>query len=332
VIPSVLLGNVRSTLVEYGLLVSGEEIMVAFSGGKDSLGLVLCLSELGYRVRPVAVDMGYDSGWADRIRSVSAAAGFGVEVLDVRAGLPQLIPLPERREIGMRLALLNKLGTQDTSAVTPCTHCYNSKVIALDNVVRQAGKQKIAFGHHRTDACASLLKEALLRIDRFDRGHVRYARANFESLVAELAAEADSYPAGPCPLLRRIVELVTDQQVDTDEPPRQPLRTDREGTEIIRPLFYVWEETLAQLAIDLDLSPEGSGCGHSAASETETMREMVHYRVLRNPAARAFRSRLAALVASSVACSGYGVRRSRYHRADDLGIAYRRQPPISDKL
>jgi tRNA(Ile)-lysidine synthase TilS/MesJ len=332
VIPSVLLGNVRSTVVEYGLLVPGEEIMVAFSGGKDSLGLALCLSELGYRVQPVAVDMGYDPGWASRIRSLSAAAGFGVEVLDVRAGLPQLVPPPERREIGMRLALLNKLGTKDTSTITPCTHCYNSKVIALDNVVRHTGKQKIAFGHHRTDACASLLKEALLRIDRLDRGHERYARANFESLVAELATEAESYPDGRYPIIRRIVELVTDQQIDTDEPPRQPLRTDRAGTEIIRPLFYVWEETLAQLAIDLDLSPEGSGCGHSAASETETMREMVHYRVLRNPAARAFMIRLAALVATSVACSGYGVRRSRYHRTDDLGIAYRRRPPISDKL
>jgi hypothetical protein len=276
--------------------------------------------------------MGYDSGWANRIRALGAAAGFGVEVLDVRAGLTQLIPLPERREIGMRLALLNELSAQDAGAVTPCTHCYNSKVIALDNVVRHAGKQKIAFGHHRTDACASLLKEALLRIDRLDRAHERYARANFESLVAELAAEAESYPAGPSPLLRRIIELVTDRQVDTDEPPRQPLRTDREGTEIIRPLFYVWEESLAQLAVELDLLPEGSGCGHGAASETETMREMVHYRVLRNPAARAFRTRLAALVASSVACSGYGVRRSRYHRTDDLGIAYRRQPSISDKL
>ncbi len=331
-IPSALLGNIRSTIVEYRLLVPGEETMLAFSGGKDSLGLALCLIELGYRVRPVAVDMGYDSGWAGRIRSASAAAGVAVEVLDVRAGLPQLIPLPERQQIGIRIAVLNELGTKGAGAVTPCTHCYNSKVIALDNVLRQSGKQKIAFAHHRTDACASLLKEALLRIDRFDRGHGRYSRMNFESLVAELSAEAESYPAGPCPLLKRIIELVADRQVDTDEPPRQPLRTDREGTEIIRPLFRVWEETLTQLAIDLDLSPEGSGCGHGAASETETMREMVHYRVLRNPAARAFRDHLATLVGNSVTSSGYGVRRARYHRADDLGIEYRRQPPISDKL
>jgi hypothetical protein len=332
VIPSELLGNIRSTIDEYRLLVPGEEIMLAFSGGKDSLGLVLGLSELGYRVRPVAVDMGYETGWADRIRSASAAAGFSVEVLDVRAGLPELIPLPERQKIDIRLAVLNELGTKGTGAVTPCTHCYNSKVIALDNVLRQSGKQKIAFAHHRTDACASLLKEALLRIDRIDRGHGRYSRVNFESLVAELAAEAESYPAGPCPLLGHIIELVADRQIDTDEPPRQPLRTDRGGTEIVRPLFCVWEEVLTQLAIDLNLSPEGSGCGHSAASETETMREMVHYRVLRNPAARAFRERLAALVENSVTGSGHGVRRARYHRADDLGAEYRCQPPISDKL
>jgi tRNA(Ile)-lysidine synthase TilS/MesJ len=198
--------------------------------------------------------------------------------------------------------------------------------------MRQGGKQKVAFAHHRTDACASLLKEALLRIDRLDRGHDRYSRANFEALVAELAKEAVSYPKGSCPLLQRTAELAADGRVDTDEPPRQPLRTDRRGTEIIRPLFGAWEESLAQLAVDLDLSPEPSGCGHSMTSETETMREMVHYRVLRNPAAREFRDHLASLVISSITSSGYGMRRARYHRADDLGTSYRPQPPISDKL
>jgi tRNA(Ile)-lysidine synthase TilS/MesJ len=57
---SVLVDNVRATIAKYCLLAPGEEIILAFSGGKDSLGLALCLGELGYQVRPVAVDMGYD--------------------------------------------------------------------------------------------------------------------------------------------------------------------------------------------------------------------------------------------------------------------------------
>lgn len=91
-ISSALLDSVRLTIAEYCLLEPGEEIILAFSGGKDSLSLMLCLGELGYRVRPVAVDMGYDRDWADRIRRSGAAAGFAVEVIDIRAGLPRVIP------------------------------------------------------------------------------------------------------------------------------------------------------------------------------------------------------------------------------------------------
>lgn len=329
---SLLVDNVRATIDRYSLLAPGEEIILAFSGGKDSLGLALCLRELGYRVRPVAVDMGYDPDWVNRIRKSGAAAGISVEVVDIRSGLPRLTPPPERRKVSLRLSVLSELGTRQTATATPCTHCYNAKVIALDNVMRENGKQKVAFAHHRTDACASLLKEALLRIDRLDRGHDRYSRSNFEALVAELATEAFSYPNGPHPLLQRISELVTDGLVDTDEPPRQPLRTDRGGSEIIRPLFGAWEESLTQLAVDLGLSPEPPGCGHSATSETETMREMVHYRVLHNPAAKEFRSKIASLAVGGITSSGCGTRRARYHRVDDLGISYRRQPPVSDKL
>ena len=285
-IRSELLQAISSAIARYGLLDTGEEIVVAFSGGKDSIGLSLCLVQLGYAVEPVAIDMGYESGWGQRIQALGESMGFSVEVVDVRHGAPMSIPSTEYRKIQLRLEVLNSINPAETSTVTPCTHCYNSKVIALDNVVRQKGKVKVAFAHHLTDACSSLLKEGLLRIDHLDREHSSYSRSNFESLVDQLSTEARAYPESSSPLLERLAELVDEGRIDTDEPPRQPLRTDRPGVDIVRPLFGVWEEALVELSTDLGLVPEGSGCGHGATANTETPREMVHYRVLRQATPR----------------------------------------------
>lgn len=147
----------------------------------------------------------------------------------------------------------------------------------------------------------------------------------------ELSEEAINYPAVPRPLTDRITELVCNNGSGTDEPPRQPLRTDREGTEIIRPLFGVWEECLTRLSEERAIRPEGSGCGHGATIGTQTPREMVHYRVLRN-ATPAFRKHLATLASVGLTETGHARMRSRYRRMDDLGPQYKSQLPMSDKL
>jgi tRNA(Ile)-lysidine synthase TilS/MesJ len=330
-VPSDLLQTVASTVDRYSLLGAGEDTVVAFSGGKDSIATCLCLSKLGYGVRPVAVDMGYEEGWADRIQALGESLALAVEIIKVRVKNQALMPSTDHHKIQLRLEVLNSINAAGSSATTPCTHCYNSKVIALDNVARQRVRSKIVFGHHLTDACSSLVKEGLLRIDRIDRGHVNYSRANFETLVEQLSAEARACRAEPAPLFDRIAQLVGEGRVDTDEPPRQPLRLDRPGVDLIRPMFDVWEDALTSLSADLGITPEGSGCGHGATANTETPREMVHYRVLRQ-ARPGFRDSLAALVKSNVTNAGLAKTRSRYRRIDDLGANYKRSPPVSDKL
>jgi hypothetical protein len=321
---------IESTIRKYNLLDPSEDVLVAFSGGKDSIALSLCLRELGYSVLPVAIDMGYEGGWAERIQGLCEAIGFHAEVIPVRAGLSQRMPELEAQKIQLRLEVLNSISPDRASTLTPCTHCYNSKVIVLDNVARAHGVTSLAFAHHHTDACASLLKEALLRIDRLDRKHNSYSRRSFEGLVTELATEAQSDFADT-PVLDRITELVRDGLVDTDEPPRQPLRSDRHGVDVVRPLFELWENDVAAVTLRAGVTPEGSGCGHVATRNTETPREMVHYRVLRNATPR-FRTRLSMLVLQGIDVAGRAVRRSRYRRLEDLGPDYKAMPPISDKL
>lgn len=328
--PAEFLQAVADTLRRYGLAGSGEEIAVAFSGGKDSIGLCFCMQELGHPFQAIAVDMGYESGWARRIAALAETLRIDVEIIGVRG--PQLrgIRDADHLQIRKRLEILNSIESSGGSGGTPCTHCYNTKVIALDNAVRGRGLAKIAFGHHLTDACASLLKEALLRIDHIDQGHEIYARRNFEALVMELALESADYPRTGGGLTRRITELVQDRRIDTDEPPRQRLRLDNDGVDIIRPLFGTWENTLIRLSKQLRATPEGSGCGHGATANTETPREMVQYRVLRNASAQ-FSAHIAALVLSGVSQDGRTSIKARYRRTEDLGADYK-ATPISGKL
>ncbi|MEV0323040.1 hypothetical protein ACIBKX_32765 [Streptomyces sp. NPDC050658] len=330
-IPESTAQTIRSTVERYGLLEAGQRVAVAFSGGKDSIGLSLCLRELGYEVYPVSIDMGYEEGWGQRIVRLGKSINLDVHVVEVRSAAAGLIPGPEYKKIQLRLEVLNTISADKPGKLTPCTHCYNSKVIALDNAVRAADCSQVAFAHHLTDSCASLLKESLLRIDRHSRGHTRYDRANFEMLIDDLTKEAVEFSGKPGPVLAQIEQLVQSGQVDTDEPPRQPLRTDRAGVEIVRPLFSVWEEELTRLTSAAGVTPEGSGCGHGATLNTQTPREMVHHRILRD-ASPNFRDFLAGLVESSLTSEGHAPRRARYRRVEDLGEEYRTAPPVSDKL
>jgi tRNA(Ile)-lysidine synthase TilS/MesJ len=268
-IPAGILKEINFTVDRYSLLDAHEEVMVAFSGGKDSIGLSWCLTRLGYRVIPVAVDMGYEASWAERIQNLGRAIGLTVRVIDVRNDRFETAAREDYHKILLRLEVLDSLSESKAHNITPCTHCYNTKVVGLDNAARAMGVAKIAFAHHLTDACTSLIKESLLRIDRLDLHHQMYTRANYESLVSELTSEAKIYPAASSPLTERITGLAAQGQVDTDEPPRQPLRTDRDGVDIVRPLFGVWEEHLVQLSHDIGYKAEGSGCGHGITANTE---------------------------------------------------------------
>ncbi|MGA7705776.1 MAG: hypothetical protein WB998_12870 [Solirubrobacteraceae bacterium] len=296
-------------------------MVVALSGGKDSLSLCLALQEFKIEFVAVIVDMGYEAGWADRVRSHAISVGVAPEVVDVRRNAAR----SDARFITLasNLAVLDKPQTP-IDTFTPCTYCYNAKVIALEETAHRLGASRIAFGHHRTDACASLLKEALMHIDRWDRGHESYQRSQFEDLVASLHEDAQccTTDGSSPPLIRRITDLVENGRVDTDEPPRQRLR---EGCEIdiVRPMFFVDEGLISATVADAELQTEGSGCGHGATVATQTPREMVHFRILAVVENAAFSKWLSGLLGSCVARDGYAKVEARRRRAELLGGAYK---------
>ena len=280
-IPGNLLDKIAQTIERYDLLVPRERVIVALSGGKDSLLLAIALRELGFDVTPVVVDMGYETGWSRRLTDILRTVDFTGEVLDVRTSHTSTTREPVTLQIRRRIDILNDLGTIPDNVNTPCTHCYSVKVLALSSASKRYGISKVAFGHHGTDAAASLLKEALMHIDRWDYGHRAFHRGNFATLVDRLAQECMSSPISYTEgLLARVEDLVCKRRIDTDEVPRQGLIRSADDVSLIRPLFSVQESEIINAKEQLMLHTEASGCGHGATLVSQTPRQMVHDRVL----------------------------------------------------
>jgi tRNA(Ile)-lysidine synthase TilS/MesJ len=334
VLPTHLLNSVAETIERHDLIDQSQPVLVALSGGKDSLLLCLTLREMGIAHRAVTIDMGYEAGWADRIVRRARAVGIVPEVVSARE--PSTSPSlgPGATAVRRGLDILDTISVKKKPLATPCTHCYSIKVLLLDAVASRTDSSQVAFAHHMTDAAASLLKEALMHFDRFDQGHTRYDRVNFESLVSELTKTAEMYEIeNDQPLLRTIDALVSAARVGTDEPPRQPLRRDTpDGTEIVRPFFGVDEDTIIRAVARGGIQAEGSGCGHGLTLSTQTPREMVHHRVLAGRGGTEFFAHVAQLVRDGVAPDGSSITRARLRRQELLGCQYKPVVGELDKL
>lgn len=322
---------VAETIGRYSLCrLNNERIIVAVSGGKDSLILVRVLYELGYDVRAITIDMGYESGWADKVRRLARPLGLTLEVIDARRSIGgDVLTL----QIRQRMKILDGIATSGDSTVTPCTYCYSVKALALEDAARRHESTKVAFAHHTTDAVASLLKEGLIHIDRWDYGHMTYDRANFEVLVDRLAAETaeSSHRLRRGGLLGRIADRVGAGKLDTDEPPRQLLNDNGSSIEVIRPLFLVDERLINQAKSELRLLTADSGCGHGATLNTQTPREMIHFRVLYQAHPDHLFS-MKKLLLKGVDPTGNGRVRARRRRAEFVGSAYKSPTNNLDKL
>jgi len=325
-----LLDKVAQTIDRYDLLAPREEVIVALSGGKDSLLLAIALRELGFDVTPVVVDMGYESGWSSRLTGILRTVDFTGEIVKVRTGRTATKREPVTLQIHSRIDILNDLGTIPDNINTPCTYCYSVKVLALSSASKRRGIPKVAFGHHATDAAASLLKEALMHIDRWDDGHRVFDRSNFAALVDRLAKEC-MVSWNPCTegLLARVEDLVCRRLIDTDEPPRQRLITTADDVTLIRPLFSVQESEIINAKEQLMLHTEASGCGHGATLVSQTPRQMVHDRVLMKAQSLQLHEHLAELVRAGLNVRGEGMVGARRRRAELLGPTYK--PTLNDR-
>ncbi len=114
----------------------GDHVMVAVSGGKDSLALLWLLKErikrvpIDYRITAVHVDPGFGANSADQMTSFFLAHGFEFRVIESDIG-PKAHG-PQNRE-------------------NPCFLCSRLRRKLLFQMAEEVGCNRMAFGHHKDD-------------------------------------------------------------------------------------------------------------------------------------------------------------------------------------
>ena len=115
---------------------NGDHIMVAVSGGVDSLSLLWLLRErlsripISYTLTAVHVDLGFGAGSGSRMESFFVKNGFDYRIITTDIG--RRAHSPDNRE-------------------SPCFLCAWLRRKVLFNAAAEIGCKKIAFGHHKDD-------------------------------------------------------------------------------------------------------------------------------------------------------------------------------------
>ena len=329
---SLLLAGVEEALDRFPDL-RDEEAVVAFSGGKDSISLAHALKQLGRRPRLRAIDMRYSPAWRGRIMSLADRLGLGVDVIEVDTLIKgENLDSSARDDLAVRRAFLDKADSTGLS-ITPCTNCYNCKIISLVYGDKQPAGL-LLFAHHARDVVSSFLKSALMFEDRWKHGHKTFDRTRYRRSAM---AMADELCLDDAPTLNRLERILTDGFAQTSEPPLERRALHRYDYRIGRPLFFVDEETNAETVRKLGIPAESSGCGHSATATTLTPREIVHRemipRLVQTHRGRQSLLRMHDMVTESLKVDGTVISDVRTHRHLLLGAEYKGGPEqLADKL
>ncbi len=139
--------QVTRAIADHAMVAPGERVLVAVSGGKDSLALWDLLLELGYEAEGMTIGLGI----GEYSEASTAAAVAFAEARD----------LPLRR-IDLRDTYGYDIPT--AAAVTrrvPCSSCGMSKRHLIDAAALEGGFDVVATGHNLDDEAAVLLGNVL---------------------------------------------------------------------------------------------------------------------------------------------------------------------------
>ena len=139
---------------KYSMFGHDEKILVAVSGGKDSLSLWDILNRLGYHADGLYIGLGIDEGIGYSDESHRLAAKYAQEhhmtlhVVDVEKEYDHSIPV---------LAELSHRGKGK-----PCSVCGLTKRHVMNRIARDSGYDVLATGHNLDDEAATLFGNTLI--------------------------------------------------------------------------------------------------------------------------------------------------------------------------
>ncbi|WP_255566685.1 adenine nucleotide alpha hydrolase family protein [Iamia sp. SCSIO 61187] len=139
--------QVAKAIKQFSMLEPGDRVLVAVSGGKDSLALWDLLVELGYRADGLYVGLGID-GYSDVsgefVRRFVEERGQTLVEVDLRAD--------EGFDVPTAAAVTRRV---------PCSACGLSKRHLFDRAAREGGYDAVATGHNLDDEAAVLFGNLL---------------------------------------------------------------------------------------------------------------------------------------------------------------------------
>ena len=134
--------RVGQALQHYGMLADGDRVLVALSGGKDSMSLLHVLRErqqrvpIGYTLRAGFIDPGFDGGYGEQLRKWCEPYGVSLHV--------------ERSDHGLRAHSIE-------NRENPCFLCARLRRQRLFELAERLGCNVVALGHHQDDRIETFL-------------------------------------------------------------------------------------------------------------------------------------------------------------------------------
>jgi uncharacterized protein (TIGR00269 family) len=148
-----VLEQVDKAIKRYQMFSSQERVLVAVSGGKDSLSLWDILRRLGYQADGLYIGLGIDEGLGYSAESrrmceqFAAEGGLKLHVVDVEQTYGETVPgMMRRTERGRQKA---------------CAVCGLAKRHIMNQVAREGGYHVLVTGHNLDDEAAVLMGNTL---------------------------------------------------------------------------------------------------------------------------------------------------------------------------
>jgi tRNA-5-methyluridine54 2-sulfurtransferase len=139
--------HVLETVRRWRMFVRDEPVLVAVSGGKDSLALWDVLHGAGYRTTGLYIDLGiFDYSRASKARCEAFAAERGLDLRIVAVADEAGAPIPAVRDATRR---------------PTCSACGLSKRYIMNRAALEGGFPVVATGHNLDDEAATLLGSTL---------------------------------------------------------------------------------------------------------------------------------------------------------------------------